>query len=438
MEEVKNNAPQKKPDKAKKHKWKSATGTVTDLSLRILALIIAIIVWFVLSITQYPTINKTITSVPVDFNLAGTKAEEKGLDAINYSDITVDVEIKGMNYEIGNYTANDLSATVNLDSVTKEGTYKLDIEVKSTHSTDRCTIVSVSPETIEVDFDRITTKTVELTAEAPLITAEEGYTLKEAAVTPSEITIEGPKNELDNVSRATARISKSRKIKEEMSMTTDDIVFYDADDNKLDSSKFTIKDADEYTINFVVYKKKTVNLQVEISGAPKEFDISSLPMTLSENSISVISPDLDGSDTEDVYVGTIPLSNINLAKKFTFAIPVNSGEINLTGAENVEVSFDGEGYTSKTFTIDSSRINITDTPANMSVELETKKLTNVTIFGPESVMEQLTDDDIYARVSLSDIYEAGSYSRAATIYVPDYNNVWCYGTNDVQIVTISK
>ena len=418
MEEVKNNTPQKKPDQAKKHKWKSATGTVTDLSLRILALIIAIIVWFVLSITQYPTINKTITSVPVDFNLAGTKAEEKGLDAINYSDITVDVEIKGMNYEIGNYTANDLSATVNLDSVTKEGTYKLDIEVKSTHSTDRCTIVSVSPETIEVDFDRITTKTVELTAEAPLITAEEGYTLKEAAVTPSEITIEGPKNELDNVSRATARISKSRKIKEEMSMTTDDIVFYDADDNKLDSSKFTIKDADEYTINFV--------------------DISSLPMTLSENSISVISPDLDGSDTEDVYVGTIPLSNINLAKKFTFAIPVNSGEINLTGAENVEVSFDGEGYTSKTFTIDSSRINITDTPANMSVELETKKLTNVTIFGSESVMEQLTDDDIYARVSLSDIYEAGSYSRAATIYVPDYNNVWCYGTNDVQIVTISK
>ena len=104
----------------------------------------------------------------------------------------------------------------------------------------------------------------------------------------------------------------------------------------------------------------------------------------------------------------------------------------------MEVSFDGEGYTSKTFTIDSSRINITDTPANMSVELETKKLTNVTIFGPESVMEQLTDDDIYARVSLSDIYEAGSYSRAATIYVPDYNNVWCYGTNDVQIVTISK
>lgn len=424
MEEVKKN---KSP--------KPKTGKATDLSLRILALVLAIIIWFVLSITQYPTINKTITSVPVDFSLAGTKAEEKGLDALNYSDFTVDVEIKGMNYEIGNYTANDLSATVNLDQVTKEGTYTLDIDVKSTHSTDRCTIVSVTPETIEVDFDRITTKTVDLTAEAPLITAEEGYTLKETTVTPNVITVEGPKNELDNISKATARISKSRKIKDDVTISTDEVVFYDADDNKLDDSKFTIKDASSFDVNFVVYKKKTINLQVDVSGCPENFDLNSLPMTLSENSISVITPDLSSKETEDVYVGTVALSNINLAKTFKFPIPLNSGEINLNGADTLEVTFNSEGYTSKTFTVDSDRIKMKNTPSNMSAELETKKLTNVTIYGPESVIDKLTDGDIYATVNLSDVYEAGSYTREATVYVPDYDNVWCYGSNEVQIVT---
>ena len=154
-------------EKVKKAKKENRHGA--DFGLRILSIIIAVIIWFALSITQYPTINKTITNVPVVFSLDGTQAKEKGLSALNYKDISVDVEIKGMNYEIGSYTAADLVATVNLDDVTKEGTYDLDIDVKSSHSTDKVTVVSVNPDTVSVEFDRLTTKTIPLTAEAPLI-----------------------------------------------------------------------------------------------------------------------------------------------------------------------------------------------------------------------------------------------------------------------------
>jgi len=406
-----------------------------DFGLRILALVIAVIAWFVLSITQYPTITKTITGVHVDFNMEGTKAQEKGLDALNYKDITVDVEIQGMNYEIGGYTANDLSATVDLGEVTKEGTYTLDINVKSTHSTDKCTVVSVTPETIQVDFDRITTKTVELTAEAPLVSAEEGYTLREATVTPSEVTIEGAKNDLDNISKAAAQITKSRKISEDVTISTEDLVFYDADDNIIDSSKFTVKNSGSYDISFVVYKKKTADLRVDVSGCPENFDISSLPMKLSEESISVISPNLEDSDKEEITVGTIPLSSIDLTKKFSFEIPMNTGEINMTGSDTVVVTFDGEGYTKKEFTVDASRIKTVNRPAGMKTEIETKKLTNVVIYGPEDVISKLKDSDIYAQVDLSDIYEYGSYTRNALVYIPDHSDIWCFGVNPVQVVT---
>ena len=105
----------------------------TDFGLKILAVVLAVIVWFILSITQYPIISKTITNVQVTFSTVGTKAEEKGLSPINYKQISVDVEIKGMNYEIGKYTSDDLIATVNLDKVTQEGRYDLEIDVKSNH-----------------------------------------------------------------------------------------------------------------------------------------------------------------------------------------------------------------------------------------------------------------------------------------------------------------
>ena len=399
-------------EKVKKAKKENRHGA--DFGLRILSIIIAVIIWFALSITQYPTINKTITNVPVVFSLDGTQAKEKGLSALNYKDISVDVEIKGMNYEIGSYTAADLVATVNLDDVTKEGTYDLDIDVKSSHSTDKVTVVSVNPDTVSVEFDRLTTKTIPLTAEAPLISAEEGYILKETTTSPSEITVEGPKNDLDNISKAVAQISKSKKISEDTTINTQDIVFYDDDDNVVDPSKIEVKDTKSVDVNFVIYKKKTAKLKVDISNCTDNFDVS--------------------SDTETLTIGSIKLSEINLAKVFSFKIPLNSGEINMNGDENVRVSFDSEGYTSKEFTITSDHIIATGKPSGKSTEIETKKLTNVKVYGPEDVINNLKDSDLYAEVNLSDIIDSGSYAREAIIYSPTYNNVWGFGKNEIQIV----
>lgn len=411
----------------------------SDFFLKILSLILAIVVWFVLSITQYPTITKTISKVPVTLSLDGTVAKQKGLSAINYKDVQVDVEIQGMNYEIGSYTSNDLVATVNLNKVTSEGTYELDINVKSSHTTDKCTIVSVTPQTVTVDFDRVATKSLPLEIEAPLIRAEEGYTLRDASntVSPDEITITGAKNDIDNVDKAVAKISKSQVISKDTTFTTEDIVFYDADDNVVESSKIDIQGDKNFDVSFRVYKKKTANLKVNITDRPDNFDADSLPMVQDETQIPIISPNLNSDDTETIEVGSISLSDIDLTNNESFDIVLGDGEINLNGAGKVSVTFDSKGYTSKSFTITKNRINTVNAPKGLTVSLETSKLTNVTIYGPNDVISDLTASDIYARVDLSDITEKGSYTRKALVYIPKYDNVWCYGTNEVQ-VKVSK
>ena len=405
----------------------------TDFSMRILAFIVAVISWFIMSITQFPTINKTITGVHVDFSMNGTTAEEKGLTTLNYKDITVDVEIKGMNYEIGTYTENDLIATVNLDDVTKEGKYSLDIDVRSSHSTDRCTVVSVSPSKIDVDFDRITQKTIEVTPEAPLITAQEGYTLKETSVSPKEITVEGPKNELDRISRVTARIAKSKKLGEDETIAADDIVFYDENDKKVDMNKITVKDSDSFKVNFVIYKKKQLNFKVNITGAPDDFDISSLPMILSQDSVSVITPHLDEPESEEVTLGNIALSSIDLSKTFSFNIPLATGEINTSGDDTVIVRFDDKGYKSATFTLDADNIELKSAPQSFVSEVDNARLPNVVLYGPEDVIDSLTDEDIHATVLLSDVKSTGSYTKEAKIYAEGQDKVWSFGTNEVQV-----
>ncbi len=408
-----------------------------DFVLRILSIIIAVIIWFALSITQYPTISRSISNIPVTFSLDGTQAEEKGLSVLNkedIEDISVDVEIKGMNYEIGGYTASDLIASVDLSSVTKEGTYELDIDVRSSHPTDRVTITSITPATVSVSFDKITEKTIPVTVDAPLVTAEEGYTLRDTTVTPNELTIEGPQNEIDKISKATIDLKTSMKITEETIINTDTFTFYDEDDNVVTPNGVTLKNTKSFDVDFVVYKKKTLCLNVAFENTSTTFDKSSLPMTLSEDELSIATPDLESEGEEDITIGTIDLTEVDLTNKYTFVVPLDDDEVNMSGEDQVTVSFDPTGYSSKEMTVSSDNFVLLNKPSGKDITFETKKLSGVTVYGPESVISKLTAEDLYMQVDLSGVQANGSYSKLGIVYSPKYNNIWGYGSNELQVV----
>ena len=403
----------------------------TDFALRIVAVFAAILVWFILSITQYPTITRTINDIPVSLSLEDTIAKEKGLSALNFKDTTVNVEIKGMNYEIGTYTASDLVATLDVSKVTKEGQYNLEIDVRSVHSTDDCTIVSVTPSTISVTFDRMTEKKLPVQADAPGITAADGFSLKDATVTPNEITVKGPENVLEKATKAVAKINKTSKISEDTSIKADEIVLYDAENNVIKDSSVTFDENQNFTANFVVYKRKTLKLNVVIQNVPENFDVSSLPVTYSQTEINVLTPKLDDKDTETVTVGSIPLSQIKLGKSITCDIPLSAGEINQSGESKVEVTFDSPDYSASIFKV--TNIITKNKPSDKQVTIETLSLPMVTIIGPRDELAQIQENDLVATVDLSDVTREGSYTKPATISVSGHNKLWSFGSYEVQV-----
>lgn len=402
-----------------------------DFGLRIVAIIASVIVWFILAITQYPTINRTINDVPVNISLKNTIAKEKGLSALNFKDMTVDVEIKGMNYEIGNYKTSDLVATVDVSKVTKEGQYVLDIDVRSSHSSDSCTIVSVSPSTVVVDFDRITEKLIPVDVEAPYISAADGYTLKDTSVTPNEITLRGPENDLANVSKAVAKINTSSKLSEDATIKADEIVLYDKNNNIITDTSITMDENQSFIASFILYKKKTVRFEVSIIGAPENFDVSSLPIVYSPQEITVFTPKLDDADVETRVIGTLPLSQIRLDLSQTYDIPLSAGEVSLSGDNTVTVTISSKEYDTKIFKV--SQIITKNKPEGKKVTVETISLPTVTIIGPADDLNDLQENDLVASVDLSDVNKNGSYSKTATISISEHSRVWCFGSNEVQI-----
>ena len=127
-----------------------------DFALRVLAVALAIIIWFALSITLFPTVYMTIDEVPVTVAIEGTSAESQGLELIDFNEETkVEVSISGMRYEIGSFTAKDLHATVDTSGINEAGTYSLPVKVTSSASS--MNVTGITPSTVKVKLDYIKT-----------------------------------------------------------------------------------------------------------------------------------------------------------------------------------------------------------------------------------------------------------------------------------------
>ena len=83
-----------------------------DTSVKIISIILAIIIWFVISIGEYPTIKKMLYNVPILINTEGTFAEANSLQAELLDDAAASVYIVGDRGQVGNPTTLRLIAVI--------------------------------------------------------------------------------------------------------------------------------------------------------------------------------------------------------------------------------------------------------------------------------------------------------------------------------------
>lgn len=406
----------------------------SDIIHRIIAVVVAIVIWVVLSITQYPTTTLKISNIPVIFNMEGTIAEQEGLRAVGFQNITTTVEIKGMKYEIGGYTEKDLIATVNLDNVTKEGTYSLNIEAESVHTSDQCEILSCYPETIDVTFEHFGEQSFNVEAEAPNVTAEDDSFVAKTSVSPAKVVVTGSDENLKKIKRVAAITKEEKIISDDITISTSDLVFYDENDNIISSTNFTV-DNQNFDIAFSLYKNNEVKLNVDFEDCPPGFNISSLPYSLSPEKVNIINSNLNDKITAKT-VGTISLSDVDLTKSFEFDIPLEKSEEIYKSENAVRVIFDNNGYSSKNITIKQDDIKITNKPAGKTVKVTSPSSVMIAMCGPESIISQLESSDLTAIIDLNNTTKTGSFDKKITVYSKEFDTVWCFGEY-VATLTIS-
>ena len=406
------------------------------------AVIISVILWLFIALTQYPTVQKTVQKIPVSVDISGTSAGISGLSVISCDVTEVTAELLGSRTQVGNLTNETLEAYFDADSVSTSGTKKLTLKLRSSSGIEY-KVKSISPASASVEFDKIDTREFQLEPYIPNVTVVKGMEINrdELACQPSAIRITGPSSQLDKIAKCQAVMSKSMSLSTTYVLDCDEIQLYNADNAIIDPASLKFSDMN-VKISIPVRKQKEVGLTVSIINAPDNFNKDSVKLKLSELSILLACNNSQVEIPDNLNIGYVSLNELKpgFAKTFRLSNVLESTDyINVSDLEVVTVELEDEDLRQADLTLNKDRITISNVPDNTyDYSVLTQRL-NVTVVGPEDVIDQIGPDDIVADVNLLTVStNSEQFNWYATFSCPDYDNVWVVTNSKVSLQRTKK
>ena len=364
---------------------------------RIIAVAIAIGLWFyVISVVNPPT-TVTIRQVPVTLLNQGYLNEYR-LAIAGDGNYTVDVVLSGKRKDLI-LTQEDLTATADLNGLLPGQNY---ITVKVT-SPGNTTVEEIRTEKIQVYIDELVVakKPVELS----ILSVPAGTELSAISLDHETISVSGAKSLVDMVDRVLVTVDAAGMAVDEPETLQLAITPVDAEGNAV---KAVNTDSAYVTLSATLYTVKSVPLYTRVNGTPGmglELMSSNIPSTVSIKGTLLDLAKINYVDAEPLDIEGIT-ANTELE-----VVPVLP--------EGVELA-DSNGSMIATFTLseqgqvtlesDSSAVVLENIPDGMGAVLvgETAPLT-VNVKGSIADITDITAEDVVLFADLSEIIEPGEY-----------------------------
>ena len=405
-----------------------------DFGMRIVSLLIALGAWFVISVSAYPTTTVTYRNIAVEVDLEGSAAERNRLSVIDISEETVKATIKGQRASIGGLSSSDFVARPEITEVNDAGEYelKLNIECKDKNADFEYTVV---PDKIKVSFDKIVSKSFDLTADIPNIVAADGYLKGNAEVTTPSITITGPEERVNYITKCKIQNLSEMQLTESQEISEgNNLVLYH--NNTVISSEGLSLSKNSFAINVPVTMRKTLPLVVSFINVPENLSLEDIEYTQSVKEIEVAAPPEKIENLGEIYLCTIDLRKVTPG--YTVTVPLEFTEEsemeNLSQVSEVTLEFPLENLTTRMITVSRNDIVIINKPADYDIIPATTGW-DITFVGEADALERLTVDDIVVQLDLSSVSSSitsNVYIRAPIkVYVPGDDVVWATGSQVV-------
>lgn len=373
-----------------------------ELTLKIFALIIAIILWsYVMS--EVDPRRSEYYNVNVNF-LNEASLERQGLVVLDPENANVRVQISGRRSEVIKVKESDIIAQVDLSGYS-EGKVKVPVYVQAPGSV---AIEDYSPKEILITFDRIITReipvTVETTGEVPA-----GNVLGTPEVRPQYVAIEGPRTWLNSVWKVIASVDVS-EINDDINVTRG-IRIVDDEGKEVRGISSNVNVVD---ISIPVFKVKSVPIELTTENQlPENYEI--VDITINPSTISIIGKKETLQNINQI--NTLPVDILALMDKKNVPVDLDIPEgVRLANAEEpVMVTLNVEEIITKTLEYTLENIEISNLEPGLTIdEDDMEKIFSITVQGVRSVIEPLEAEDIELILDLGEL-EEGTHNVQITV-----------------------
>ncbi len=430
----------------------------------LLAFALALVLWFYIAVTVYPSYSVHINNVPVQIDIANTTAAGYGLSVLSpeSGEQTVDVVISGDRTSIGGLTRDDIIAYVDFDTNINDavGTQRRPIRIKTVEG-EKLSGYELSVATIDVRMDRYESATFPVgEVLCPNLTVmDKTVMLDHDAIVcdPSYVTIYGPSSALSQIHHIRVTLDDATTMYETRTFTDcSNFDLIDADGNIVTGTAFEVLTAG-FVVKVPVYYSHTLPVTVQLSGVPTGFDTASLLRRLRLNTdrayplpdfaddgdcltitIETSSAELQKTlkDLDTWALGTVPISSLTLGGT-PIEVPVTlpEGYTDRSNLQSVYVTLDETDLVAATRWISAGDIPIINGLSGYDFAIQRGRF-QITLIGTADEVNKITADDIAATVNLYNavITQEGTFSHAVTFTLPETaTGVWVSGVTKVSV-----
>lgn len=407
-----------------------------NIGLKILALLVAVILWLIVVNIDDPVTTQLFTQIPVDIlNSDAITDEGKTYQILENTDM-ISIYVTAKRTVLDSLNKDDFQATADMTEMTSVDT--VPIEVKSTKNSDKIDGIEPKTKILKVSIEDLVDKQLVIDVTTSGKPAD-GYAVGETSSTQNIVRISGPLSVISQVAKAAVNVDVSGMSND--IYTTASLLLYDESDKPIISGEIHYN-INEVSVYVTLLKEKELTIKGSSFGTPDSDYAETGVIDYKPDKVMVAGKEnvLNKYSEIELPADLFDITGLNadLVKTINIENYLPSGLVLADGSKeaDVEITVHIEPKQTKDIELNLSNFKIVNVPAGFKETLISSQVLLVKAMGSKENLESLDASAITGTIDFSLLnygngYTEGTYAVPITADMP--SGVTLAGTSTVNV-----
>ena len=376
---------------------------LNNLALKIIAVLVAVLVWIIIVNVSDPSQRVTVSGISVELQNEEVLIDKGYIYQVENGN-SISIVVKGPQSVVENLKSSDFYAYADLSERSPDSdTAKIYVSCTNEEIANKVDIVSQKLEYVQLAIDNKVDKDFPIQIDVVGIPAS-GYVVGEYSTSPTTIKVTGAENIVSQI----AYVEVSYDVESMNADVSDSVtpVFYDAEGNVVKADKLELSKSD-IQLQIEILPTKWIKVNYVVTGTPAEgYSLSGYTENLTSINVAARKDHLAGVAAIDIPSGVVDITDATGDKKITVSLaPYLPAGFKIVSSMTVlEVQTTIEKISDGIINIPVEDIVITGTDEQYLYEVTTVEgdaVLEVGVKGVEEVINNITVEDLNPNINLS-------------------------------------